>query len=242
MFLGRRAILVVEADATRQASVCAALTQGGFKVEEARHVDQALALLTTRRFDALLAAIELPERSGLELLRSVRERALPVPVALTTVAPLLETAVTAMRFGAVDYLTVPMASAELLARVGEAVRKSAELQAIAEAKQQAAHLTLSAGALEASLSRTLPPSSSRLRAAPRLTEAPDTPEAGPLSRLSPREREIAELLMEGNAVSEMAATLALSPNTVRNHVKSIFGKLRVHSQVELLSRLSGRSR
>ncbi|MET0794189.1 MAG: LuxR C-terminal-related transcriptional regulator [Polyangiaceae bacterium] len=43
-------------------------------------------------------------------------------------------------------------------------------------------------------------------------------------------------------MGEVATSLELSPNTVRNHVKSVFVKLRVHSQVELLSKLAGRVR
>lgn len=242
MFRESNAVLVLEADADRRASACDALRDGGFVIEAAEHGEHALSLLAAQRFDALLVAIELPEQSGLELLKMVRERALPVPVALTTVAPRLETAVAAMRLGAVDYVTVPIAPAELVARLDDAVRRSAELYAIAEAKQQAAQLAVSAGALEAALSRTLPPSASRLRAAPRSPEAAPGLDAEQLSRLSPREREIALLLAQGKSVSEMATGLTLSPNTVRNHVKSIFSKLRVHSQVALLSRLSGHSR
>lgn len=58
-----------------------------------------------------------------------------------------------------------------------------------------------------------------------------------LARLSPRERQVVELLARGHAAKDVASKLALSANTVRNHVKSIFAKLRVHSQVELLVRL-----
>lgn len=240
MFREHNAILVLEADADRQSSARSALQLGGFAVEVTQHTEQALALLTERRFDAVLASSEPPDQPGLELLKTVRERALPVPVALTTLTPCLETAVAAMRLGAVDYLELPIPPAELVMRVLEAASRSAELHAIAEAKQQAAQLTASAGALEAALSRTRPPSGSRLRAAPRSRE-PEL-DAEQLSRLSPREREIAGLLAQGKAVSELATTLMLSPNTVRNHVKSIFSKLRVHSQVALLSRLSGHSR
>lgn len=242
MFRERNAILVLEADRDRQTGACAALQGGGFAVEVAQDADHVLMLLTEHRFDAVLAASEPPHQSGLELLKTLRERALSVPVALTTQAPHLETAIAAMRLGAVDYLALPIAPAELVTRVGEAASRSAQRHAIAEAQQQAAQLAVSAGALEAALSRTLPPSGSRIRAAAASPLAAPELDEEQLSRLSPREREIAGLLAQGKAVSELATSLALSPNTVRNHVKSIFGKLRVHSQVALLSRLSGHSR
>jgi DNA-binding NarL/FixJ family response regulator len=60
-----------------------------------------------------------------------------------------------------------------------------------------------------------------------------------LDRLSQREREVLTLLSVGHAPKEIATRLGLSSNTVRNHVKTIFAKLRVHSQVELLLKLRG---
>lgn len=55
-----------------------------------------------------------------------------------------------------------------------------------------------------------------------------------LSVLSPRELEIVRLLLQGRRVSHIAKQLFLSPNTVRSHLKSVFRKLDVHSQGELI--------
>lgn len=63
-----------------------------------------------------------------------------------------------------------------------------------------------------------------------------------LDRLSQREREVVTLLSVGQPPKQIATRLGLSSNTVRNHVKTIFAKLRVHSQVELLLKLRGRER
>ncbi|WP_454819183.1 response regulator transcription factor [Labrys neptuniae] len=53
--------------------------------------------------------------------------------------------------------------------------------------------------------------------------------------LSPREGQILDLLMDGGCAKTIARTLAISPGTVRNHIKSVYAKLGVHSQVELLA-------
>ncbi|MBN8912361.1 MAG: LuxR family transcriptional regulator [Rhizobiales bacterium] len=53
--------------------------------------------------------------------------------------------------------------------------------------------------------------------------------------LSRREREIAELLLCGGCAKSISRRLAISPGTVRNHIKKIYPKLGVHSQVELLA-------
>jgi DNA-binding NarL/FixJ family response regulator len=62
-----------------------------------------------------------------------------------------------------------------------------------------------------------------------------------LTTLSNRERDVFDLLIDGLRVSQIAKALFVSEQTVRNHLKSVFGKLDVHSQTELLSKGRGRS-
>lgn len=52
--------------------------------------------------------------------------------------------------------------------------------------------------------------------------------------LSPREMEVAELLMKGHSISAIAGKLFISENTTRGHAKSIYKKLAVHSRQELV--------
>lgn len=61
--------------------------------------------------------------------------------------------------------------------------------------------------------------------------------AGLPSVLTAREREVAELLLQGYRVPDIARRLHLSVHTVRNHCKSMFRKLGVGSQSELVARL-----
>lgn len=58
-------------------------------------------------------------------------------------------------------------------------------------------------------------------------------------RLSPRESEIVEALVLHRRTARVAKALFISPHTVRNHLKSIFTKLGVHSQDELLDIATG---
>jgi DNA-binding CsgD family transcriptional regulator len=60
-----------------------------------------------------------------------------------------------------------------------------------------------------------------------------------LRLLSPREWQVLERLRSGRRVVTIASELGISPNTVRNHLKSIYRKLGVRSQVELLERMRG---
>jgi LuxR family maltose regulon positive regulatory protein len=57
-----------------------------------------------------------------------------------------------------------------------------------------------------------------------------------LEPLSPRETEVLRLLTTHLSHAEMAEELVVSVNTVRSHVKSIYGKLDVHSRMEAIER------
>jgi DNA-binding CsgD family transcriptional regulator len=64
--------------------------------------------------------------------------------------------------------------------------------------------------------------------------------AGPLHALTPREREVATLVVDGLADREIAERLHLSRHTVSQYVKRIYRKLGVHSRVALARLLFGR--
>jgi DNA-binding NarL/FixJ family response regulator len=56
--------------------------------------------------------------------------------------------------------------------------------------------------------------------------------ASPLAQLSPRQREVLELLALGMDNDQIAARLYISRNTVKFHVRTIYGRLGVHNRVE----------
>jgi DNA-binding CsgD family transcriptional regulator len=56
-----------------------------------------------------------------------------------------------------------------------------------------------------------------------------------LAELSVRERQIALLLIEGGCAKTISRDLSISPGTVRNHIKTVYRKLGIHSQVELMA-------
>jgi DNA-binding NarL/FixJ family response regulator len=53
-----------------------------------------------------------------------------------------------------------------------------------------------------------------------------------ISRLTPREREVLRLLVEGRGTEAIAMTLVISPQTARTHIQNILAKLGVHSRLE----------
>ena len=61
----------------------------------------------------------------------------------------------------------------------------------------------------------------------------------PFAALTARERDIVALLLRGHSSKSMAAAVAISVGTVKNHRKNIYRKLGVHSQSELFARFLG---
>lgn len=60
---------------------------------------------------------------------------------------------------------------------------------------------------------------------------------GSYATLTPRERELVQALVESLRLKLAARKLGISPNTARNHLKSVFTKLQVHSQEQLISKV-----
>lgn len=63
-----------------------------------------------------------------------------------------------------------------------------------------------------------------------------------LEALSPREREVLDLLVEGRTVRQIADALFVAPTTVAFHVRQIYGKLHVHTRAAAVARALGRGR
>ena len=57
----------------------------------------------------------------------------------------------------------------------------------------------------------------------------------PFDELTPREQEVLFLLTKGYGTREIARSLVISPNTVRNHIQNIFQKLHVHRRAEAVA-------
>jgi DNA-binding NarL/FixJ family response regulator len=57
--------------------------------------------------------------------------------------------------------------------------------------------------------------------------------------LSPRQREILALIADGRGTADIASRLRLSPNTVKFHIRGLYGRLGVHNRVEAANRYAG---
>src|SRR5215470_10564394 len=115
-------ILIVDDDPGLREAYAEVLQYGGYSVTRADGGRAAVEALDRQHFDVILTDISMPDMDGLQLLRTVRQRDLDVPVVLMTGNPQVETAVEALDQGALRYLMKPVGEEALCQTVSEAVR------------------------------------------------------------------------------------------------------------------------
>ena len=118
-------ILLLEDDHTLGQGITMALTGPETSVTCRSTLTQAREALAAERFDLLILDINLPDGSGLELLRQVRSEGSATPVILLTANDLELDEVTGLEAGADDYITKPFSLAVLRARVNAQLRRGA---------------------------------------------------------------------------------------------------------------------
>ena len=122
-------ILLLEDDAALGQGIRFALENDGVQVELCTALSQAQGILPSRDFDLLILDVNLPDGSGLDLLRDVRRRHSSVPVILLTANDLETDIVVGLESGADDYITKPFSLAVLRARVNAQLRRGTPVQA-----------------------------------------------------------------------------------------------------------------
>ena len=118
-------ILVVEDEPKVAGALKEGLEREGFEVVLALTGEDGFCRLHEEGFDLVILDLMLPGRSGLEILKTMRERGLATPVLVLTARDTVEDRVAGLDTGADDYLVKPFAFAELVARVRALLRRGA---------------------------------------------------------------------------------------------------------------------
>lgn len=116
-------VLVVEDEPGMAGFIQQGLGEAGYAVDVARDGAEGLEYALAAEYDLLLLDIMMPRKSGLELLRALRERGHETPVLLLTARDAVEDRVKGLDAGADDYLVKPFSFAELLARLRALLRR-----------------------------------------------------------------------------------------------------------------------
>ena len=90
------------------------LTEKGFAVDTADDGDRAIEILKKETYDVILLDIRMPRRSGIEVLKFIKQQKISTRVIMLTAVDDLSTALEAVRMGATDYLTKPFNLNDLL--------------------------------------------------------------------------------------------------------------------------------
>jgi PAS domain S-box-containing protein len=107
-------ILVVEDEAVLRLTFGHFLEDEGYEVEVAEDYNEALHHLDRSAFDVIVTDIILAGKTGVDLLRTIRQRGLDSRVIMITGEPNVETAAEAVRLGAFDYLPKPVTRDSLI--------------------------------------------------------------------------------------------------------------------------------
>ena len=116
-------LLLLEDDAALGQGICLALKHGEISVTLCRTLSEGRQALEQAAFDLLILDLNLPDGSGLDLLREVRQTS-AVPIILLTANDMETDIVTGLESGADDYITKPFSLAVLRARVNAQLRRA----------------------------------------------------------------------------------------------------------------------
>jgi DNA-binding NarL/FixJ family response regulator len=221
----RSDILLFGSGATTEAALHWAIAHRSVHIETVRSIDEAHLRLARGNVDVLICDDEISGMAWLDVLIQAARRFAPIISIVTAHLPPAEAMTRAINDGRVfAFLPKPLDCNSLRHSLDEALSRS-----------------MTSFAVRHSLEAANPSPVYRPLAATR-----SGPEGGPAAGgfhqpftglpgdLSAREWEVLGLLADGLTTRQIAKRLFISVYTVRNHLKSMYRKLEVHSQSELI--------
>ena len=134
-------ILIVDDEASLRQTLARILQRASYEVTTTANGAEALKLLSQHAFDLVYLDIRMPDISGLEVLKTIHTKYPELPVILFTAQPDLNSAVEAVRSGAIDYLLKPLKPQTIIERTQSILankqkeRRKREIQRQIEALQ-----------------------------------------------------------------------------------------------------------
>src|SRR5690606_12548970 len=110
-------ILVVDDEDIIRESLSFILRKEGYSVDEAENGEAAYNKILNDSYDLVLTDLEMPQMKGIELLEEIKKLNINTSVIIITAFGSLETAISALRSGANDYILKPVEFDELLIKI-----------------------------------------------------------------------------------------------------------------------------
>jgi two-component system response regulator FixJ len=168
----------------------------GFQTAFSMDASHFLDSIGRRTPDVAVIDMEIGDESGLLLLKRLKNATLGTLVFMTTGAPNVEDAVTAMKLGAADVITTPIDTEHLLGVVRDALRRDVHLGVMEGGRR--------------------------------------TVQVLGFSQLTPREREVLQLVTNGSTNKQVGRELGISGRTVEVHRANVMAKLGARNASDLV--------
>ena len=123
--MDKKPVLVVDDEKNIRLTFSETMTQMGFDTRTASNGEEALTKMQGAEFDLVLLDLRMPGMDGIEVLRRIRERYPKVRVIMITAHGTVESAVEAMKLGAVDFIQKPCTPDEIRGLVGKVMEREA---------------------------------------------------------------------------------------------------------------------
>ena len=181
-------------------------------VGEAANGREAVARASELRPDVVVMDLQMPGGSGIDAIRDLVAAEPDLGVLVITMFDDDHSVFAAMRAGARGYVLKDAGEDDVLGAIRAVARGEAIFSATVARRVLDFFTGMTPPAASASVpSRTFP-------------------------ELTPREREVLNLIAKGLSNTQIAETLVLSPKTVRNHISSVFAKLQVVDRAQAIVR------
>lgn len=118
-------ILIIEDDSTIRSGLKYCLEAEGYEIEELSTANESLKKINSS--DLILLDVNLPDKSGFELLPEIK-KIKNVPIIFLTANDLETSIVMGLDMGADDYITKPFRTRELISRIKNVLRRSTQIQ------------------------------------------------------------------------------------------------------------------
>ncbi len=175
-------------------------------VDEAGDGETAIALAREHAPDVVVMDVRMPGRSGIDAARAIKEELPGTKILVLTISDEEDDLYEAIKAGANGYLLKEISIDE----IGHAVRSVSGGQSLISPSMASKLLDEFAA----------------------MIKKEEEKEQVPAPRLTPREMEVLQHVAQGMNNREIAKTLFISENTVKNHVRNILEKLHLHSRME----------
>jgi len=195
---GDPTVFIVDDEAAVAESLRWLIESVGLKVETFPTAGEFLARYRPGRAGCLVLDVRMPAMSGLELQERLNAQGILLPIIFITGHGGVQTAVRALKGGAIDFIEKPFDDQRMLDLVQKAIALDAEARRQSAAQADA---------------------------------------AARYASLSSREREVLDLLIEGQTNKEIARSLGLSAKTVETHRANVMHKMAAPTMPHLVKQV-----